>query len=409
MAEVTQTTPKAAAKAAPKQTPVGVNAGAPIEDKDVLVKNTLITCIAIGQGGYNAMRSMLDKPFVKSENCFYLNYETDLRAAELLSPENRININPNSFGAGKSRDKAKGDATQALSLWQEELRERISPKTDKMFVFISAGGGCGSGAGPLISAVVSQDGFLNRKGRRLPVEVILFKPALSQNREEWYNYSECLKEMNALVNAKAISLYIVDLSSSDDIKGVDVNERNLAVDNEVAELLYRFECMNYISKLSNLDFEDRYVLSTTPQMHSLLRYNAADGTWSSPFVMPKGNRVARTGYEIPEGDEDRIDSFVKSFGATVLDRSFKGLYPQGAASKGAYPIVGFFGFTIPESLISESSDVVTELNRKAEQLEKNDRAKTAGIFDMLAGNKSAIEESTGHKDQDINSIMNLIS
>ena len=83
-------------------------------------------------------------------------------------------------------------------------------------------------------------------------------------------------------------------------------------------------------------------------------------------------------------------------------------YPPSATDKGAYPIVGFFGYNIPEALISESSDVVTELNRKAEQLEKNDKAKTAGIFDMLAGNKSAIEESTGHKDQDINDIMNLI-
>lgn len=406
MAETTINTPKPAVKVSmPKQTSVGVNTGAPVEDKDVLTKSTFISCIAIGQGGYNAMRSMLDKPFVKAENCFYINYETDLRAAELLAPANRININPNSYGAGKSRDKAKSDATQAMSLWQEELRSKISPKTEKMFIFVSAGGGCGSGAGPLIAAVASQNGFLDRKGRRLPVEVILFKPALSPNREEWYNYSECLKEMNALVNAKAISLYIADLSSSE-IE--DINERNLAVDNEVAELLYRFECLNYISKQSNLDFEDRYVLGTTPQMRGLLRYNPVDGNWSSPFVMPKGNRVARLGCEIPEGDEDRIDSFIKSFGATVLDKSFKGLYPPSATDKGAYPIVGFFGYNIPEALISESSDVVTELNRKAEQLEKNDKAKTVGIFDMLAGNKSAIEESTGHKDQDINDIMNLI-
>lgn len=382
----------------PKQT-------APLEDKDVLTREMSITCVAVGQGGYNAMRSMFDKPSCSPENSFYLNYKTDLLGAELIPADNKININKHSFGAGKSREKAKSDATAALNLWQEELRNKINPNTDKIYVFVSAGGGCGSGAGPLVSAVLSQNGFLNRTGRRLPVEVILFKPALSPNREEWYNYSECLKEMNSLVAAKAISLYVADLSASDK---EDINERNQTIDDEVAELLYRFDCMNYISKQSNLDFEDRYVLTTTPQMRGLLRYDPTNGSWSSPFVLPKGNRVARMGYEIPEGDEERIDSFVRNFGATVLDRSFKGVYPASATAKGAYPIVGFFGYNVPEGLISESSDVVTELNRKAEAIDKNDAAKSQGIFDMLASNKDDINNSVQHQDQNLESIMNLI-
>ena len=404
MAEST-TKPTTVKIAAPKQNPVGGIKTGPIEDKDMLVKDTVVSCIAVGQGGYNAMRAMLDKPFVKAENAFYLNYKTDLLAAHSIDPENRININPNSYGAGKSRDKAKTDATQAMELWTKELSGKISPKTEKIFVFVSAGGGFGSGAGPLISAVVSQENFLERRGRRVPVEVILFKPALGANREEWVNYSECLKEMNALVNAKTISLYIADLSSSN---LEDPNERNLAVDNEVAELLYRFECLNYLSNQSNLDFEDRYTLSNTPKMRGLLRYDPEDGSWSSPFVMPKGELVSRLGCEIPEGDEDRIDQLIKSFGVTVLDRSFKGLYASSAVAKGAYPIVLFSGYNVPEAVLSESNDVVTELNRKAESVDKADKLKVTGIFDMLAGNKSAIAESNTHNTQSIDDIMNLI-
>ena len=53
-----------------------------------------------------------------------------------------------------------------------------------------------------------------------PVEVIMFKPALSNAQEEWENYSECLKEFSNIVDAKGISLYIADLSSADAVEGV---------------------------------------------------------------------------------------------------------------------------------------------------------------------------------------------
>lgn len=392
----------------PTSTPIqGGHVGDITEGKVLLTKKPVIACIAAGQGGYNAMRAMWDKPFCSPENSFYLNYQTDLLSAKLLDPEHRININENAYGAGKSRDKAKSDATQTVTVWSEELASKINPKTEKIYVMISAGGGFGSGAGPLISAVVSQDKFLNRKGRKLPVEVVMFKPALSANREEWYNYSECLKEMTSLVNAKAISLYIADLSSSN-IE--DPDERNLAVDAEVAELLYRFECLNFISNTSNLDFEDRYVLSSTPKMRGLLRFNETDGSWSSPFVMPKGVLVNRLGYEVPEGSENIVEAIAKSFGVTVLDKSFKGIYPTGAASSGAYPIMLFSGFNVPESLLAESNDVVTELNRKAEAVEKADKEKSKGAFDMLSENKAAIEESNSTVDTgSIENIMNLIN
>ena len=407
MAEQNSVAPKSGAtiKIAPKSIST-TGTTAPVEEKDMFTRNPIVTCIAAGQGGYNGMRAMLEYPFCSPENCFYLNYKTDLTAAKLLDPANRININPNSFGAGKSRDKAKADATQAMELWSKELRSKINPKTEKIYIFTSAGGGFGSGAGPLISAIVSQDNFLDHKGRTIPVEVITFKPALSANREEWYNYSEALKEYNALVNAKAISLYIADLSSCDSDDPIAAAE---AVDKEVARLLYRFDALNYLSSSSNLDFEDRYVLATTPKMRGLLTYDPVEGSYSTPFVMPKGELVSRLGCEIPETDESKIDAFIRSFGVTVLDRSFKGLYPKSAESKGAQPVVFFAGYNVPEAVLAESNDVVTELNRKAESLAKNDEQKTKGIFDMQAENKNAIRDSNARGDQDIASIMNLIS
>lgn len=405
MANENQTAPKPAVKVSlPKQQPVGANA-VRTEDTSVLKRNPFITCIALGQGGYTALTAMLEKPFVKAENCFYINYQSDLMSAELIDPNNRINITTDEtkFGAGHERSEAKKDATDNMAFIVSQLKEKISPKTEKIYVLMSSGGGTGSGAGPLISALVSQSNFL--EGKRVSVEVILFKPALGSNSKEWYNYNECLKEMTALVNAKTVSLFVADLSSSDN---PNPNERNLEVDRKVADLLYRFDCYNYLSKISNLDFADRDVLTAIPQMRSLLEYNPADGTWSSPFVQPKGNRVARLGYEVPEGDEERVNTFSKSFGVTVLDGSFKGLYPASAVSKGARPIVGFFGFSVPVSTLKEASDTVAELIKREEQSNKNDSIKSQGAFDMLAVHKKAIEESTQRVDQSLDSIMNMI-
>lgn len=381
------------------------------EGKSLLVKKPNIVCIAVGQGGYNAMRAMLDKPCTSVENCYYLNYKTDLLSAKLLAPENCIDINKNSYGAGKKREKAKNDAIQALGVWTEELADKINQNKalDKILMFVSAGGGFGSGAGPLIAATISQSSFLKRAGRPIPVEIVLFKPALSANREEWFNYSEALKEYNALVNAKTISLYIADLSSSDK---EDPDERNLAVDNEVAELLYRFECLNYISNISNLDFEDRYVLSTTPKMRALIRINEQTGHYSSPFVLPKGVLVNRLGYEISEGleTENVIGDISKSLGVTVLDKSFKGVYQNGAASNGAYPFAIFSGFNVPEYLLAEANDVVSDLNRKAEAALAADQQKTKDSFSELAKNKASITESnSAANDKSLDDIMSLIN
>lgn len=382
------------------------------EGKNLLVKKPNIVCIAAGQGGYNAMRAMLDKPCVSVENCYYLNYKTDLlSASKLLAPENCIDINKNSYGAGKNREKAKADAIQALGVWTQELADKINQNKalDKILMFVSGGGGFGSGAGPLIAATISQESFLKRVGRRIPVEIILFKPALSANREEWFNYSEALKEYNALVNAKTISLYIADLSSSDKD---DPDERNLAVDNEVAELLYRFECLNYISNVSNLDFEDRYVLSTTPKMRAILRVDPATGHYSSPFVLPKGVLVNRLGYEISETleTENKIGEISKSLGITILDKSFKGVYPNGAASSGAYPFAIFSGFNIPEYLLAEANDVVSDLNRKAEAALAADQQKTKESFSELAKNKQAISDSNAAvNNKSLDDIMSLIN
>lgn len=374
------------------------------EDKRLLTKKPIISCVAAGQGGYNGMRAMLDKPFVTADNCFYINYQTDLLSAKILDTNNLIDVNPDSYGAGKNREKARNDALSNVQVWSQELASKINPKSEKIYVFISGGGGFGSGSGPLIAATISQPNFMNRVGRKIPVHVILFKPALSNNREEWFNYSECLKELNALVDAKAISLFIADLSSSDE---ADPDERNLVVDREVAELLYRFECLNYIGNDSNLDFEDRYVLSCTPKMHALMRVEK-DGTFSSPFVLPKGELVNRSAFEVAEGNEANVEKISQSLGVTVLDKSFKGVYPGTSSSLGAYDIIAYAGFKIPEGTLKESQNIVTELQRKAEAQDKSDKTKSADAFNMLKQNKAAIAESNQSNSLDLDGIMGLI-
>lgn len=386
------------------------------ESQRVMTRKPVITCISIGQGGYNGMRAMLDKPFVLPENCFVMNYKTDLTSAKLVDVRNHININDSSFGCGKNRDKAKNDAIQGMNMWLPELQSKINPKTDKIFVFVSSGGGLGSGAGPTVSAILSQPTFTEGiKGiakRKIPVEVIMFKPALSNAQEEWENYSECLKEFSNIVDAKGISLYIADLSSADAVEGVTdkttPEEKALIVDKEVAELLYRYECIEYLGNDTNLDFEDRYVISCTPKMRALARLK--DGAFSSPFVLPKGELVNRGAFECSEEEVKVVNAMSKTLGITISDNSFKGVYPNSSESLSAYGFVMYSGFNVPEPTLKESQNVVSDLRRKSEAQERSDKSKIGQSYDtaLAKENKRAIKEANSANALDMNAILKLV-
>jgi len=387
------------------------------ESRRMMIRKPVITCISIGQGGYNGMRAMLDKPFVLPENCFVMNYKTDLTSAKLIDVRNHIDINEHSFGCGKFRKKAYEDAVAGMSKWLPELQSKINPETDKIFIFVSSGGGLGSGAGPTIAGILSRPEFAEGiKGRtadkrKLPVEVIMFKPALSGDaQEEWENYSECLKDFSNIVDAKGISLYIADLSSADTIEGVTKmtpEEKALVVDREVAELLYRYECVEYLGNDTNLDFEDRYVISCTPKMRALARIE--DGMFSSPFVLPKGELVNRSAFECAEDEVKVVDATTKTLGITVSDGSFKGIYPESAKSF-AYGIIMYSGYNIPESTLKESQNVVSEIRRKSEAQEKADRSKINNSYDvnLARENKKAIKEANSAAELSIDTILGLV-
>ena len=361
-------------------------------------KQSKVACLAIGQGGYNGMLAMLDYDWVVAENCYYVNYAKDLAAAKLIPGENHIPLDigdeTHKDGAGKERTISKGDAGKYINAIVDQIKAKLNPAADRMFVFMSTGGGTGSGAGPTIAM------FLTKK-LEIPVEVIMFKPSpVNPGLEEWQSYNECLKEMNALVNAKAISLYIADLGAI----GGDKDEAAIAVDKAVAELLYRYEEISCLSSKSNLDFADRKRLSSTAQVRALYKFDET-GKLVTPFVLPKGQRVARVGYEVPMDLEPNVEKENKNLGLTVNDASFRGIYTDASD---ADPIVGFFGYTIPASLISEASDMVTELQRKSESVSNTDSIKAAGLFDNVAEHRQQIEAATSIADLGDDQLMNLI-
>ena len=120
------------------------------DDKVVLKRDPLIVNIALGQGGYNSVRAFLDKPFAKPENCFAINYETDLRSANLIEANNKISLS--GYGAGHDRNKARNDLIQEIQTKVSgELAEKINPKADKIYIHLAGGGGCGSGIGVLVA------------------------------------------------------------------------------------------------------------------------------------------------------------------------------------------------------------------------------------------------------------------
>lgn len=357
-------------------------------DKVVLKRDPIITNIALGQGGYNSVRAFLDKPFAKAENCFAINYETDLRSANLIDPANKIALS--GYGAGHDRNKAKNDLLQEIQTKvSEELAKKINPKSDKIYIHLAGGGGCGSGIGVLVAGLVSNENFIpDRHGRRIPVEVILYKPADTtdaSNVGEWQNFNECLREFNVLVERQAVSLYIADLSSSN----LDnPTERNAEVNREVAELLYRFDCVNYLSNYSNLDFEDRYKLSITPGCRGLLRFDEK-GNYSSPFVLPNGESTRRMGYEIEEGQESIVSGITKTLGVESLDKSFGGIYPKTANA--CYPFIIYSGYDIPLNLKNKAQNTVSELEKKRQNLVKAEKSQAKDSFDLIKQNRESME------------------
>ena len=362
-------------------------------------RKSQVACLAIGQGGYNGMLAMLDYEWTKAENCFYVNYASDLESAHLIPKENHIPLDFSSSqhksGAGKKRTVAKADATANVSDIIATLKAKLDPKTQRLYVFMSSGGGSGSGAGPVISMMLTAK-------LDIPVEVILYKPSpITQSVEEWQNYSECLKEMSALVSGKAIRLYIADLGSID---AKDKDEAAIAVDKFVADLLYRYEEVECLSSKSNLDFADRDTLASTAQMRALIKLNER-GEPSSPFVLPKGQRVARLGYEVPMGLDPYVEKAIKSLGVSVNDSSYRGLYTD---TSDADPVIGLFGYTVPASLISEANDMVTEAQRKAEAVNKTDTVKASGLFDNVAEHRANITAATSVADHSDDQLFNMI-
>lgn len=360
------------------------------DDKVVLKRDPLIVNIALGQGGYNSVRAFLDKPFAKPENCFAINYETDLRSANLIDANNKIALT--GYGAGHDRNKARNDLIQGIQTKVSgELAEKINPKADKIYIHLAGGGGCGSGIGALVAGLVSNENFIpNRHGRRIPVEVILYKPADTtdaSNVGEWQNFNECLKEFDTLVNKQAVALYIADLSSSN----LDnPTERNAEVNREVAELLYRFDCVNYLSNSSNLDFEDRYKLSVTPGCRGLLRFDK-DGNYSSPFVLPNGESCRRMGYEIEEGQDNIVTGITKTLGVESLDKSFCGIYP--ATANACYPFVIYSGYDVPLNLKAKAQNTVSELEKKRQNLVKAEKNQAKDSFDLIKQNRESMEKA----------------
>ena len=360
----------------------------------VLESGVKAAIIAIGQGGYGFGSRLVKRPFGDPSRFIALNYKSDLRAAELVPEENRISINENSFGAGKNRNKSKADITQRAGEILPVLAEKLGSDYDVIFVTYSLDGGTGSAAGVIVQALLGSDAFPKKRGRAVPIIGVPIIPSHDVGLDAKINEEAALRDSSPLVINRNITSIVVDLNSHSEI--TDPIKRYAKVDEQAADLIYRFFCLNYLGT-SNLDFEDRYVIESTPRLHCLVTFDPESGKWESPFLLPKGMLVNRVAAEIPEGSDAIRDKIISALGCTVSEKAFCGYYPSSSVADGAYPILDFAGFNFPEAVLAKVQGEISELMQKAEAQKKADAEKVARSFDMLQENQDYVEEQNSVK------------
>ena len=119
---------------------------------DEMQNTTNIKVIGVGGGGGNAVNRMVVSGLKGVE---FISMNTDAQALHHSSADNKVHIGKG-LGAGGDPEKGREAA--------EESRENIGKSlegADMVFITLGAGGGTGSGAGPIVAEEARKKDILN--------------------------------------------------------------------------------------------------------------------------------------------------------------------------------------------------------------------------------------------------------
>jgi hypothetical protein len=303
----------------------------------------VVGAIGVGQAGTNIAQTVMQLLGQGTNYLCSINLsQDDLSQATLVPITNRLHLDENAYGAGKNRNVSKVCISEKTTKILESLTEIFGKREcNIIFVFFSTSGGTGSGCGPFITALLESTVFANAKPPRCCIMGVPLIGDLNEGKILLSNTLGCLREVNILVENKQARFMPIYNQTYVDIK--DDIQKWKTINDDAAKLIKRYLFVNYHSKYSNLDPEDRFVLLTTPGVHSLLTFNPKDpAIIRTPFILPDGASVQKLGAELPMEDSESRFALIKALGANVTEPNFVGLYESDIPD--AMPIVHFAGF-----------------------------------------------------------------
>lgn len=348
-----------------------------------------VATLGIGQGG-SSLADALATAF-KSNARGVLNLSAgDLKTSANVKDDFRLLLgNGKVDGAGKDREFSK----QYFMDYESDISSLIwkiinsQDNIDILFICFSTSGGTGSGLGPAITAYVNSQKFASQGKKRPIVFGVAACADTHEGLKNQQNTIEALREVSKLSENKLARFILVN----NDIEGntTDAQKKYAAINDKVASYIYRyFEGIN-TSRLGNLDKQDRLVALALPGVHSFCEFNPENPTEiSSAFILPEGARVRGIYGEILEGTSASIDSITSQLGIQADDRTV-GFYEPTVTS---FPILHFAGFSNLKKVTERYQNVISQIQARSTQAEKNDKTSGAG-FNRIDANKDWMAES----------------
>jgi hypothetical protein len=178
------------------------------------------------------------------------------------------------------------------------------------------------------------------------------------------------------------------------------------INDDACRLINRYLFKTYPSKYSNLDYEDRYVLLSTPGLHSLLTFNPKDPSIvQTPFMLPEGTNVQRLGIELPITYSDKRIELLEYLKASVVEPNFLGLYEETDSDDSfQIPIAHFAGFNILANF-TESYKVQIERLKSLDTTGTKTNEKGTGFNNVEENIEWITKKNEMHKAKDPNEIL----
>jgi hypothetical protein len=325
----------------------------------------VIGAIGVGQAGANMAQTSSQVLGTKNEYLSVINLSRDdLSQATLVQADRRLHLDEHMFGAGKKRNVSKVVAAEKADQLIAFLKKIYGDKEcNLIFIFFSTSGGTGSGVGPFITALFESDALKDAKPARCCIMGVPLIGDLNEGQLLLTNTLSCLREIDVLVKNKRARFLPVYNQSKADIKDDIIKWKS--INDDAARLLKRYIITHLTSKYSNLDAEDKFVLLTTPGLHSLLTFNPKDpSAIMTPFIVPEGTSIQKLGCELPAEYSEARFALINSLGANVTEPNFVGLYETGDEDEGdpPIPIAHFAGFNNLANFVQPYQIQVSRLN-----------------------------------------------